>query len=87
MGQKGPSLAYGLFLVAVLVLAAVLLEDQPWKTIAVVNVGVHLVSGLAWTMTPTSRTALVREAGVSLWLLTVIAGQLLLLLAIILLIF
>lgn len=81
--DQGPGLVYGLFLLVLAVLPAVLLDDQPWKAIAIGNAIAHFVTGFAWTITPTRFSRVPRLIGINVWLLTVILSQVLIVVLII----
>ena len=81
-GSRGPGSIGGLFLLALAVLPAFLLNSEPWKTIAVANAAAHLVLGLAWTELGTRYTRGLKGLALSIWVLTIPASLILLVAAI-----
>lgn len=69
--MQGPGLVRGLLSLALAVAPAILIQDQPWKGIAVGNAIAHFVLGFAWTMVGTSRTEPIKQFGLLLWFLTI----------------
>lgn len=80
---QGPGFAYGLFLLVLAVLPAVLFDSQPWKAIAIGNAVTHFVTGFAWTMVGTRFTRSIKDLGIFIWLLTVPLTQILIVILII----
>ena len=85
--SQGPSLFYGIFLLAIAIAPIFLLDPGVLRTIAIVNAITHFVTGFSWTMVGTSRSVYVKEFGKTVWLFTVLIAQVLLVLSVVLLIF
>lgn len=82
MNQGGPGCLRGLILLALAAAPALLFSQQPWQSIAVVNLAAHFLLGFSWTMAGTYRSEGIKQLGIFLWFLTIPLSVILLFLAI-----
>jgi hypothetical protein len=80
--DEGPALGFGLFLLALALAPALLLDTQPWKAVAIANAAVHLVTGFSFTMVGTRFSRPLKNLGMLIWSLTCLVTIVLLVAAI-----
>lgn len=79
--MQGPGLIRGLLFLVLAIAPAILINDQPWKGIAVGNAVAHFVLGFAWTMLGTSRTETFKQLALLVWFATIPISLILLVLS------